>query len=77
MLINLYLKSNLVVSLCYDVPRERGTVVAQLAERSLLTPEIRISNPIIGKILSTICTIKNKKVENEEKEEKKSVMAHL
>ena len=54
-----------------------AVVVAQLAERSLLTPEIRISNPINGKILSTICTIKNKKVENEEKEEKKSVMAHL
>ena len=28
-------------------------VVAQLVERSLLTPEIRGSNPVIGKILST------------------------
>ena len=28
-------------------------VVAQLVERSLLTPEIRGSNPVIGEILST------------------------
>ena len=30
----------------------RAVVVAQLAERSLPTPEIRDSNPNIGKVLS-------------------------
>ena len=30
-----------------------AVVVAQLVERSLLIPEIRCSNPVIGKILST------------------------
>ena len=35
-----------------------AVVVAQLVERSLLTPEIRGLNPKIGKILSTICTYK-------------------
>ena len=33
--------------------RTKAEVVAQLVERSLLTPEIRGSNPVIGKILST------------------------
>ena len=33
----------------------RAVVVAQLVERSLLTPEIRRSNPSIGKVLSTNC----------------------
>ena len=42
-------------------------VVAQLEERSLLTPEVRGLNPDISKILSTNCTIKNRKDENKEK----------
>ena len=42
-----------------------AVVVAQLVERS--TPEIRGSNPNIGKILSTICTLKKRKDENKEK----------
>ena len=41
-------------------------VVEQLVERSLLTPEICGSNPDIGKILSTNCTIE--KTKNKEKE---------
>ena len=40
--------------------------VAQFIERSLPTPQIRISNPNISKILSTNCTFK--KDENKEKE---------
>ena len=36
-------------------------VVAQLVERSLPTPEIRDSNPDIGKILSTNCTLEKTK----------------
>ena len=42
-------------------------VVAQLEERSLPTPEIRGSNPNIGKVLSTNCKL-NRKDENKEKE---------
>ena len=38
-------------------------VVAQLVERSLLTPEIRGSNPKIGKVLSTTTKL-NRKDEN-------------
>ena len=38
-----------------------AVVVAQLVERSLLTPEIRGLNPKIGKILSTNCTYKWKR----------------
>ena len=37
-----------------------AVVVAQLVELSLWTPEIRSSNPNIGKILSTNCTFKYK-----------------
>ena len=40
--------------------------MAQLVERLLWTPEIRGSNPVIGKILSTNCTNKNRKDENQE-----------
>ena len=36
---------------------ERAVVVAQLVERSVPTPEILGSNPDIGKILSTNCTM--------------------
>ena len=39
-----------------------AVVVAQLVERSLLTPEIRGSNPDIGKVLSTNCTIEKTKI---------------
>ena len=41
---------------------------AQLVERLLPTPENRSSNLDVGKILSTNCTVKNKKDENKEKE---------
>ena len=34
-----------------EFERGGGVVVAQLADRSLLTPEVRGSNPVIGKIL--------------------------
>ena len=44
-----------------------AVVVAQLVERSLPTPEIRGSNPNIGKVLSTNCKL-NRKDENKEKE---------
>ena len=44
-----------------------AVVVAKLVERSLPTPEIRGSNPNIGKLLSTNCTL-NRKDENKEKE---------
>ena len=33
----------------------RAEIVLQLAERSVLTPEIRGSNPSIGKIFNFIC----------------------
>ena len=45
----------------------RAVVVAQLVERSLLTPEIRSLNPNIGKVLPTNCKL-NVKDENKEKE---------
>ena len=38
-----------------------AVVEAHLVERSLPTPEIRSSNPVIGQILSTNCTITNRK----------------
>ena len=40
--------------------------MAQLVERSLLTPEIRGSNPDIGKILSANCTIEKTKTKEKE-----------
>ena len=40
----------------------RAVVVAQLVERLLPTPEIRGSNPDIGIILSTNCTIEETKI---------------
>ena len=44
-------------------------VVAQLAERSLPTPEIRGSNPDIGNISNIfICQLLSRKDENKEKE---------
>ena len=49
----------------------RAVVVAQLVERTLPTPEIRASNPDIGKILSTNCTIEKTKIK------KRPGMAHL
>ena len=45
----------------------RAVVVALLVERSLLTPEIRGSNPNIGKVLSTNCKL-TRKDKNKEKE---------
>ena len=49
--------------------------MAQLVERSFPTPEIRSSNPIIGKILSskvsTICIIEKTKIKK-----KRTGMAH-
>ena len=46
-----------------------AVVVAQLAERSLPTPEIRGSNPDIGNISNIfICQLLSRKDENEEKE---------
>ena len=47
-------------------------VVAQLVEQSLLTPEIRGSNPDIGEILSTNYTIEKTKIKK-----KSPGMAHL
>ena len=49
-----------------------AVVVGQLEERSLLTPEIHGSNPIIGKILSTYCIIEKTKIKK-----KRPGMAHL
>ena len=49
-----------------------AVVVAQLVKRSLPIPEIRGSNPDIGKILSTYCTIEKKKIKK-----KRPGMAHL
>ena len=40
----------------------RAVAVAQLVERSLQAPEICSSNPDIGKILSTNCTIEKTKI---------------
>ena len=45
-----------------------AVVVAQLVERSLLTPEIRGSNPDIGKVLSTNCTIEKTKIKKKRPE---------
>ena len=46
-----------------------AVVVAQLAERSLPTPEIRGSNPDIGNISNIfICQLLSRKDENKEKE---------
>ena len=47
-------------------------VVAQLVERSLPTPEIGGSNPDIGKVLSTNCTLEKTKIKK-----KRPGMAHL
>ena len=44
---------------------KRAVVVAQLVEQSLLTPEIRSSNPDIGKIF--IYQLNKRKGENKEK----------
>ena len=45
----------------------QAVVVAQLVEWLLGTPEIRGLKLVIGKILSTNCTIKNRKDKNKEK----------
>ena len=47
-----------------------AVVVAQLVERSLLIPEVRGSNPVIGKKLLNICLLSTVywKDENKEKE---------
>ena len=43
-----------------------AVVVAQLVERSLPTPEMRRSNPDMGKILSTIHIIEKTKIKKKE-----------
>ena len=50
----------------------RAAVVAQLVERTLPIPEIRASNPDIGKILPTNCTVEKTKIEK-----KRPGLAHL
>ena len=49
-------------SLKSNLGETRAVVVAQLVERSLVTPEICGSNPDISKILSTKCTIEKTKI---------------
>ena len=49
-----------------------AVVVAQLVERSLPTPDVRGSNPDIGKVLSTNCTLEKTKIKK-----KRPGMAHL
>ena len=51
---------------------DRAVVVAQLEEQPLWKPEICSSNPDIGKILSTNCTIEKLKIKK-----KRLGMAHL
>ena len=46
--------------------QNKGVIVVQLAQRSLLTLEIRRSNPNIGKNLSANCKIQKRR--NKEKE---------
>ena len=62
--------------LCYNrnpnFDQTRAVVVAQLVERLLPTPEIHGSNPDIGKILFTNCTIEKTKIMK-----KRPRMAHL
>ena len=50
----------------------RAVVVAQLVEQLLPTPEICSSNPDIGKILSTNCTLEKTKIKK-----KRPAMARL
>ena len=53
-------KLKLVVGYQLRLEGRWAVVVGQLVERSLPTPEIRGSNPNIGKILSTNWTFKRK-----------------
>ena len=65
MLLNDLLNINIKISLNWEV------VVAQLVERSLPIPEVRGSNPVIGKKLLTIivyCQLCIEKTKNKEKE---------
>ena len=57
---------------CSKILISWAVVVAQLVERLLTTPEIRGSNPDIGKILSTNCTVEETKIKK-----KRPGMAHL
>ena len=51
-----------------DTPTIRAVVVAQLAERSVPTPEIRGSNPDTGNISNVfICQLLSRNDENKEK----------
>ena len=52
-------------------------VVAQLVERSLLTPEVRSSNPVIGKLLSDIYLITVNWIEKTKMKKKRPGMAHF
>ena len=58
----------------YKESLARAVVVAQLVKRSVPTPEIRGSNPNIGKMLSTNCTLEKTIVK---KNKKWLGMAHL
>ena len=49
-----------------------AVVVAQLVEQLLPTPDIRGSNPDMGKILSTKCTLEKTKIKK-----KRPGMSHL
>ena len=57
----------------------RAVVVAQLVERLLLIPEVRGSNPVIGKNLFTlnICLLSTVYWKDENKEKKSPGMAHF
>ena len=50
----------------------RAVVVAQLVKRSLPTPEVHVSNPVIGKVLIIINCIEKTKIKK-----KRPRMAHF
>ena len=51
--------------------------VAQLVERSLPTPEVRGSNPVIGKLLSDIYLFTDNYIEKTKIKKKRPGMAHF
>ena len=55
---------------------KRAVVVAQLAERSLPTPEVRGSNPVLGKIYIEHCLLSTV-LKRQEIKKKMPGMAHL
>ena len=56
---------------------EWEVVVAQLVERLLPIPEVRSSNPVIGKNLLNICLLSTVYWKDEKKKKKRPGMAHL